>query len=463
MTNLMKGARANVVDAIGGTPIIKLNHITKDLDSEIYVKLEYMNPGGSTKDRIGAYMLDQAVKEGTLKPGGTIIEGTSGNTGVGLAMWAAVHGYKCIFVLADKQSKEKIDNLRAFGAKVVVCPTNVAPEDPRSYYSVSKRLSETIPNSFYVNQYDNLHNRMTHYTWTAPEMYEQTQGDFDVFMATVGTGGTISGCGRFFKEKMPNVEIVGIDCEGSIVAHYAKTGEMIEAKTYVLEGVGEDFIPENYDFDNIDEWEMVGDKESFLMTRRLLKEEGVYAGGSAGAAICGAIKYAQKQKTPKKILVLLHDSGNRYASKIYNDDWMSDNGYLDSSFDVQIKDVLTHLNKTGNIKTISDKASIGEAITLMDEAGISQLPCTDESGAIKGLVSEKALLKPVMMGEFNQEDNISLAFNMNYKIVNQNELLSTVADALLQKDVALVMKGDQLVDILTDIDVLQYLSKTRAY
>jgi cystathionine beta-synthase len=459
----MKGARANVVDAIGGTPIIKLNHITKDLDSEIYVKLEYMNPGGSTKDRIGAYMLDQAVKEGTLKPGGTIIEGTSGNTGVGLAMWAAVHGYKCIFVLADKQSKEKIDNLRAFGAKVVVCPTNVAPEDPRSYYSVSKRLSETIPNSFYVNQYDNLHNRMTHYTWTAPEMYEQTQGDFDVFMATVGTGGTISGCGRFFKEKMPNVEIVGIDCEGSIVAHYAKTGEMIEAKTYVLEGVGEDFIPENYDFDNIDDWEMVGDKESFLMTRRLLKEEGVYAGGSAGAAICGAIKYAQKQKTPKKILVLLHDSGNRYASKIYNDDWMSDNGYLDSSFDVQIKDVLTHLNKTGNIKTISDKASIGEAITLMDEAGISQLPCTDESGAIKGLVSEKALLKPVMMGEFNKEDNISLAFNMNYKIVNQNELLSTVADALLQKDVALVMKGDQLVDILTDIDVLQYLSKTRAY
>lgn len=463
MTNLMKGARANVVDAIGGTPIIKLNHITKDLDSEIYVKLEYMNPGGSTKDRIGAYMLDQAVKEGTLKPGGTIIEGTSGNTGVGLAMWAAVHGYKCIFVLADKQSKEKIDNLRAFGAKVVVCPTNVAPEDPRSYYSVSKRLSETIPNSFYVNQYDNLHNRMTHYTWTAPEMYEQTQGDFDVFMATVGTGGTISGCGRFFKEKMPNVEIVGIDCEGSIVAHYAKTGEMIEAKTYVLEGVGEDFIPENYDFDNIDDWEMVGDKESFLMTRRLLKEEGVYAGGSAGAAICGAIKYAKKQKTPKKILVLLHDSGNRYASKIYNDDWMSDNGYLDSSFDVQIKDVLTHLNKTGNIKTISDKASIGEAITLMDEAGISQLPCTDESGAIKGLVSEKALLKPVMMGEFNKEDNISLAFNMNYKIVNQNELLSTVADALLQKDVALVMKGDQLVDILTDIDVLQYLSKTRAY
>lgn len=460
---LMTGARKNVVDAIGGTPIVKLNYIGKEVESDIYVKLEYMNPGGSTKDRIGAYMLDQAVIDGDLKPGGTIIEGTSGNTGVGLAMWAAVHGYKCIFVLADKQSQEKIDNLRAFGAKVVVCPTNVAPEDPRSYYSVSKRLSQTIPNSFYVNQYDNLHNRMTHYTWTAPEMYEQTKGDFDTFMATVGTGGTISGCGRYFKEKMPNVKIVGIDCEGSIVAHYAKTGEMIEAKTYVLEGVGEDFIPENYDFDNIDDWEMIGDKESFLMTRRLLKEEGIYAGGSAGAAICGAIKYAKKLKKPEKILVLLHDSGNRYASKIYNDDWMSDNGYLDSSFDVQIKDVIAALGKKGQLLTISDQTTIGEAITLMDDKGISQLPCVDENGAIKGLVSEKTLLKPVMMGEFSKEDNISLAFNMNYKVIDKNELLSNVADALLQKEVALVKEGDKIVDILTDIDVLQYLSQTRAY
>lgn len=378
-------------------------------------------------------------------------------------MWAAVHGYKCIFVLADKQSKEKIDNLRAFGAKVVVCPTNVAPEDPRSYYSVSKRLSETIPNSFYVNQYDNLHNRMTHYTWTAPEMYEQTSGDFDTFMATVGTGGTISGCGRFFKEKMNNVKIIGIDCEGSIVAHYAKTGEMGEAYSYVLEGVGEDFIPENYDFENIDDWEIVGDKESFLMTRRLLKEEGIYAGGSAGAAICGALKYAEKLDKPEKILILLHDSGNRYASKIYNDDWMSDNGYLDSSFDVQIKDVLSALNKTKGLISITDQATIGEAISLMDEKGISQLPCIDKTGSIKGLVSEKSLLKPVMMGEFSKEDNISLAFNMNYKVVDQNDLLSNVADALLQKEVALVTDNGQIMNILTDIDVLQYISQTRSY
>ena len=459
----MKGAKANVVDAIGGTPIVKLNHITKDIDSEIYVKLEYMNPGGSTKDRIGAYMLDQAVKEGTLKPGGTIIEGTSGNTGVGLAMWAAVHGYKCIFVLADKQSKEKIDNLRAFGAKVVVCPTNVEPEDPRSYYSVSKRLAETIPNSFYVNQYDNLHNRMTHYTWTAPEMYEQTGGDFDVFMATVGTGGTISGCGKYFKEKMPDVKIVGIDCEGSIVAHYAKTGEMGQAYSYVLEGVGEDFIPENYDFPNIDDWIIIGDKESFLMTRRLLKEEGIYAGGSAGAAIVGAIKYAKTLKEPKKILVLLHDSGNRYASKIYNDDWMSDNGYLDSSFNVQISEVLQTIGKKSSVITIGNSATIGEAVDIMEKQGISQLPVVNDNGEVVGLCSENNLVKPVMMGEFKRDDNISLAFTNKYRVVDRNELLESVADALLKKEVALIMKDGKIDDIMTEIDVLQYMSKQGSF
>lgn len=458
---MMKGARANIVEAIGGTPIVKLNKVASEVESEIYVKLEYMNPGGSTKDRIGAYMLDQAVKEGKLKPGGTIIEGTSGNTGVGLAMWAAIHNYKCIFVMADKQSQEKINNLKAFGAKVVVCPTNVEPDDPRSYYSVSKRLSETIPNSFYVNQYDNLHNRDTHYTWTAPEMYEQTGGDFDVFMATVGTGGTITGCGRYFKEKMPNVKIVGIDCEGSIVAEFAKTGKMGKAYSYVLEGVGEDFIPQNYDFKQIDDWVVIGDKESFLMTRKLLKYEGIYAGGSAGAAIVGAIKYAKTLKEPKKILVLLHDSGNRYASKIYNDDWMSYNGYLDSSFAVQIKDVLKDLGKGKAVITISDRSTIGEAINLMEEKGISQLPVVD-NGVIKGMVSEKNLVKPVLLGEFSQSDNISLATHQNFRTVDENELLEVVANAQLKKEIALVTRDGKLIDILTEIDVLQYMAKKEA-
>ena len=273
-------------------------------------------------------MLNEAVREGSLRPGGTIIESTSGNTGVGLALWAAVHGYRCIFVLADKQSKEKIDNLKATGARVEVCPTDVRPEDPRSYYSVAERLSREIPGAFYVDQYNNLHNRDAHYRGTAPEILAQTEGDFDTFVATVGTGGVISGCGRYFKEKMDRVNIVGIDCEGSIVAQYAKTGNMSGAYPYVLEGVGEDFIPANYDFSVIDSWEVVGDRESFIMTRRLLKEEGIYAGGSAGAALCGAFKYARNLSSSEDILLLLHDSGHRYASKIYNDDWMREHGYL---------------------------------------------------------------------------------------------------------------------------------------
>ena len=455
----MKGAKANVLEAIGGTPIVKLNKVAADVESEIYVKLEYMNPGGSTKDRIGAYMLDRAVQDGRLKPGGTIIEGTSGNTGVGLAMWAVVNGYKCIFVLADKQSKEKIDNLRAFGAKVVVCPTNVEPDDPRSYYSVSKRLSETIPNSFYVNQYDNLDNRMTHYTWTAPEIYEQTGGDFDVFMAGIGTGGTISGCGKYFKEKMGDkVKIIGVDCEGSIVYHYARTGEMIEAKSYVLEGVGEDFIPCNYDFDYIDEYEVIGDKESFLMTRRLLKQEGIYAGGSAGAAVLGAIKYARKLKEPKKILVLLHDSGNRYASKIFNDDWMSDNGYLDSSFNVQISEILKYLGKEDlNVITIPDTATIGDAIKMFDEKGISQLPVMGQ-GTVKGVVAEKDLLKPVFQGAYHLSDSISLATTNKFTTIDCNQLLSDVTDSLIKKEIVLVTKNDKLCNVLTDIDILHFIN-----
>ena len=454
----MKGAKINILDAIGNTPIVKLNKVASGVQSEIYVKLDYLNPGGSIKDRIGAYILEQAVKNGDLKPGGTIIEGTSGNTGVGLAMYAAVHGYKCVFVLADKQSKEKIDNLRAFGAKVIVCPTNVEPEDPRSYYSVSKRLSETIPNSYYVNQYENLWNRETHIKTTGPEIFKQTEGDFDVFMAGVGTGGTISGIGTYLKSVMPNVKIIGVDCEGSIVAHYAKTGEMCEAKPYVLEGLGEDFIPGNYDFNVIDDWEVIGDKESFLMTRELLTQEGIYAGGSSGGAVRAAIKYAERLKEPKKILVLLPDSGNRYASKIFNDDWMSDNGYRDSSFNVTIEEVLTTLKKeTKPLISIEDNATVGEAIKIMDENGISQLPVYG-SGHLEGIVSERNLLKPVFEGEFKLNDSISLAFKSDFKVIDIGELLSNVADSLLQEETVLVTKNDKVVTVLTNIDILRFIS-----
>lgn len=456
---MMKGAKKNILDAIGWTPIVKLNKVTAGVDSEIYVKLEYLNPGGSSKDRIGGYIMDHAIAAGKLKPGGTIIEGTSGNTGVGLAMWAAVNGYKCIFVMADKQSIEKVNNLKAFGAKVVVCPTDVEPEDPRSYYSVSKRLAETIPNSYYVNQYDNLWNRETHIATTGPEIFEQTTGDFDVFMAGVGTGGTITGISMYLKSKMPNLTTVGVDVEGSIVAQFARTGDLSGARSYVIEGIGEDFIPGNYDFKFIDDWVVVGDKESFLMTRALLKQEGIYTGGSGGAAIVGAIKYAKTLKEPKKILVILPDSGNRYSSKIFNDEWMMAKGYIDSSFNVIIADLLKDLGKDQKtIISIDDHATIGDAVKMMEQKNVSQLPVVSE-GVIKGVLSENALLKPLYNGEYQLSDSVSLAYSNKYKIVDQNDLLSNVADSLLKKEVVLITNKGKLVNILSNIDILNFISK----
>lgn len=456
---MMTGAKKNILDAIGWTPIVKLNKVTTGVDSEIYVKLEYMNPGGSSKDRIGGFIMDRAVAAGKLKPGGTIIEGTSGNTGVGLAMWAAVNGYKCIFVLADKQSQEKINNLKAFGAKVVVCPTDVEPEDPRSYYSVSKRLAETIPNSYYVNQYDNLWNRETHVATTGPEIFEQTKGDFDIYMAGVGTGGTITGVSMYLKTKMPNLKTVGVDVEGSIVAQFARTGDLSGARSYVIEGIGEDFIPGNYDFKYIDDWVVVGDKESFLMTRALLKQEGIYTGGSGGAAVVGAIKYAKTLKEPKKILVVLPDSGNRYASKIYNDEWMMAKGYIDSAFNVQIKDLLIELNKDHKeLISITDHATIGDAVKLMEEKNVSQLPVV-HGDIIKGIVSETSLLKPLYTGEYKLTDSVSLAYNKAYRVVDINDLLANVQDSLLKKEVVLVTENGKLKNILSNIDILNFIAK----
>jgi cystathionine beta-synthase len=323
----VKQFNQSILDVIGNTPIVRLNSVCNEVDSDIYVKLEYLNPGGSIKDKLGYYMCQQAVNRGELKKGGTILEATSGNTGVGIAMYAAIHGMKAVFVMADKQSQEKIDALKAYGASVITCPTAVEPEDPRSYYSVAKLLAEKLPNCIYLNQYANVDNGLTHYTMTGPEIFEQTKGEFDTFMSAVGTGGTISGTGKYLKEKMPNVKIVGVDCKGSILAHYHETKELIPGGSYVLEGMGEDFLPDNVKFDVIDEFVVVEDEESFVMTRRLLKEEGIYAGGSAGAGVVGAIKYAKELETPEKILLILHDSGNRYAGKIYNDEWMKSHNY----------------------------------------------------------------------------------------------------------------------------------------
>ncbi len=449
----------HILEAIGNTPIVKLNKVAKEVESEIYVKLEYMNPGGSIKDRIGKYILEEAVKKGDLKPGGTIIEGTSGNTGVGLAMYAAIHNHKCIFVLADKQSKEKIDNLRAFGAKVVVCPTNVAPEDPRSYYSVSKRLSQTIENSYYVNQYDNLFNRETHFNHTGPEIKRQTELDFDVFMAGVGTGGTITGIGSYLKSQKKEMKVVGVDIEGSILAHYHKTGEMSEAHPYVLEGIGEDIIPGNLDMKVIDEFVTVYDKECFLMTRKLLSQEGIYAGGSSGAAIAGAIRYAKTLKTPQKILVILPDSGNRYASKIYNDDWMRDNGYMENSFNVMVRDVLKNLHKEERspIVKVTDSMTIKDTIELMEKYGVSQIPVVSGKDII-GVVVEKNILRPLYENKLQLTDNISLAMQKNFTVVTPSDFLDKVTDALVKKEIVFIQHENSELEILTDIDVLAFIS-----
>ncbi|MBP9674375.1 MAG: cysteine synthase family protein [Bacteriovoracaceae bacterium] len=318
-----------ILDTIGNTPIVKLNSVANHIKSNIFVKLEFFNPGGSIKDRVGKYVLEKALKEGRIKKGSTIIEGTSGNTGIGLCLFAALHGMKTIFTTTDKQSQEKVDVLRAFGAEVIVCPTNVEPQDPRSYYSVAKKLSQEITDSYYVNQYDNPDNFGTHFNTTGPEIFAQMGNKIDVYLAGVGTGGTISGTGTFLKSKIPNLQVVGVDIEGSILAHYHQTGIIKEAHSYVLEGIGEDILPQNVHFNIIDKFVTVGDKESFLMTRRLLKEEGLYAGGSSGAAVVGALRYAETLTEPKNILVILPDSGNRYVAKIYNDKWMKEKGYIE--------------------------------------------------------------------------------------------------------------------------------------
>ena len=320
----------NILETIGNTPMVKINKITKDLPCDVYAKIETFNPGNSTKDRMAIKMIEDAEKDGSLKPGGTIIEGTSGNTGMGLAIGAVIKGYKCIFTTTDKQSKEKVDALRAFGAEVIVCPTNVEPEDPRSYYSVSSRLVKETPNSWKPNQYDNLSNSAAHYEQTGPEIWNQTDGKITHLVVGVGTGGTICGTGKYLKEKNPKIKILGIDTYGSVFKKYKETGvfDKNEIYPYVTEGIGEDFLPANVDFSIIDHFEKVSDKDAAIMTRRIPREEGIFSGNSAGSAMAGLIQMKDKFKKGDVVVVIFHDHGTRYMGKMFNDNWMLERGFL---------------------------------------------------------------------------------------------------------------------------------------
>jgi cystathionine beta-synthase len=393
----------NILETIGNTPLIRLNKITKDLPCEVVAKVDYFNPGNSIKDRMALKMVEVAEQQGKLKPGGTIIEGTSGNTGMGLALAAVVKGYKCIFVTTDKQSKEKADILKAVGAEVIVCPTNVLPEDPRSYYSVAARLAKEIPNSFHMNQYDNLANRQAHYESTGPEIWKQTDGKITHLVCTAGTGGTITGTAMYLKEKNPHIKIWAVDVYGSLLTKYFNTGEidMKEVKPYISEGFGEDFVPGNYDMSVIDHFEQVTDKDGAVMARRLAKEEGLFCGYSAGSCLQGLLQLKHQLSKDDLVVCILHDHGSRYVGKIYNDQWMMERGFLDVT---TIREIISGRGSKRLI-TVTPEQTVGEAVELMKKYDIEQIPVMQEQEPI-GAISQHGLFKKIFADPALKNTNI---------------------------------------------------------
>jgi cystathionine beta-synthase len=450
----------NVLEAVGRTPLVRLNRITRNLPPLMAAKLEFTNPGGSIKDRIALEMIEDAERRGLLRPGGTIIEGTSGNTGMGLALVAAVKGYKCIFTMPDKMSQEKIDALRGLGAEVVVTPTAVAHEDPRSYHQVALRLNRQIPNSFFPNQYDNPANPLSHYRTTAPEVWEQSEGRVTHVVIGVGTGGTITGVGRFFKEKHPAVRIVGVDPVGSIFYDLFKTGQAPETFPYKVEGVGQDVLPENVDFSVIDEMFLVSDKEAFNTTRALARLEGLFAGGSSGLAVAAALKLAKDCGPDDFVVVLLPDSGSRYLSKLYNDDWMKENQYLDPPVELTIEDVLAEKGREQSpLVTIASDATIGQAIELMRRHGFSQLPVLGE-GQCLGRLDEARLLQILLSNAEAWNHNVLQFMDDPYPEVAEDTPLSRLAELLSGKAQAvMVRRNDASLSILTKSDLIFTLFK----
>jgi cystathionine beta-synthase len=384
----------SILDAIGQTPLIRLNRVAKDVPVEVYVKAEYLNPGGSMKDRIAVSMIDEAERKGLLRPGGTIVEATSGNTGMALAILAAVRGYKVVFTINDKQSREKIDQLKAFGAEVVVCPTAVEPEDSRSYYSVAKKLAREIPNAHYANQYDNPANPEAHYHTTGPEIWKDTEEKITHFVCGLGTGGTASGAGRYLKEQNPNLKVIGVDPYGSLFYEYWKTGSIGKARTYVVEGIGEDILPGAMDFSVLDDIVQVNDEECFLWARRLAKREGIFTGGSGGGCVSAALRVAKDCKKGELVVALLPDAGTRYLSKLYNDSWMRELGYADREVTLTAADVIRVKRQNGKrreLVKVGPNRTVFQALQTMQQQDISQLPIFEDGQSIGSLFEDKIL------------------------------------------------------------------------
>ena len=448
----------NILETIGNTPLIKLNKITQGFPCQVLAKVDYFNPGNSIKDRMALKMVEVAEQEGKLKPGGTIIECTSGNTGMGIALASIVKGYKCIFTTTDKQSKEKIDILKAVGAEVIVCPTNVEPDDPRSYYSVARRLAKEIPNSFHANQYDNLANRLAHYETTGPELWEQTDGKITHLVCTAGTGGTITGTAMYLKEKNPNIQIWAIDVYGSLLTKYFRTGEldMNEVHPYISEGFGEDFVPENYDMSVIDHFEQVTDKDGAVMARKIAKEEGLFCGYSAGSCFQGLLQLKDKLKKDDLVVCIFHDHGSRYVGKIYNDQWMMERGFLEVK---TFKDIVSGRASKQKLISVRPDQTVAEAVMLMRKYEIEHIPVIQDEN-ILGSISENGLFQKLFTDPEIKNMHVQHALELAYPIVDFNTPVEKIS-AMINKDTGAVLAKDEsgALHIVTKYDILHSLAK----
>ncbi len=450
----------NILQLIGNTPILKLTKLTQHTQCNILAKLEYFNPGGSIKDRIGIQMIEAAEAQGLIKPGYTIVEPTSGNTGLGLAMAAIAKGYKMIFTLPDKMSKEKIDLLRAFGAKVIITPTNVAPDHPANYVKVAERIVKETPNSFMPNQYMNEANPLTHYKTTGPEIWRQTGGKIDVLVATMGTGGTISGIAKYLKEQNPNIHIVGVDPEGSLYHHeFYGTTANADIHSYKVEGIGEDFLPTTLNLKIVDEVITVTDKEAFQTARELAQKEGVFAGGSAGAAVYVALQVAKKLGKDKTVVVIVPDTGRNYLNKFYSDEWMVENGYIEGKEEkISISHLLSSKSgKIGKVVTVPVETEIGVAIALLKKYGVSQLPVVGDDGIQVGSIREIAIMKKLADKEGASNRKVSEFLEPPLPTVDIDAKIATPLNLLKNQNALAVTRDGKIVDIITTIDVINYL------